>query len=289
MRDPPGLAVIRVLRQAAPVHAEKVGDPAERPLDLSIDVGPGHAAERGRLLRQQGLEAQSLPERQLRPPSAGTLDQEPRAQSRQGHDQRPRPYDVPSVQGPQRGLLVSQDAARREPARVEPPSPELPLVEHVGGPAPVDDGKRGRRLSTEHPDRERRCPGPLGLEAGQAPAHDPMPEVGLRPAVHRHARSASDEGDRFRVREEAPRPVAKERHEQHDAVLRQGRHVVQQARHRPAREIGHVNAVAVPREIVSRGRLQVLVDLRGPGDHHRAPRPRLERERGLERRSPLRR
>src|SRR6185312_13477484 len=152
-------------------------------------------------------EAEPLAQRYLRPAPPRALDQQPGAEEREGDDQGARAHDVPSVQVPQRGVLVSHDAPGREPARAETPAPELALVEHVRGAAPFDDGKRPRPLTPEDSHRQLGRPRALAHEAGEAPAHDPVSQMGLRPAVHRYTRSAGDERHGLRIGEEASRLI----------------------------------------------------------------------------------
>src|SRR6266542_7070883 len=63
VRDLGGLAVRGELCQAAPIDLEEVDDPAKALLDLAIHIGRQDPAERSRLLRQKGLEAQLVFER----------------------------------------------------------------------------------------------------------------------------------------------------------------------------------------------------------------------------------
>ena len=65
VRDARHAGVVGELGQTAPVRPEEIGDPAKRPLDLAVDLGRRQAAERGRLLRQECLEAQPLGQQQL--------------------------------------------------------------------------------------------------------------------------------------------------------------------------------------------------------------------------------
>jgi len=89
VRDPGGPAVVRVLGEVAPVHSEQIGDPAQRALDLSIDVRGRDTAEGRNLLRQQGLELESLAEEHLGAAPSGPLEQEPDGeQERAEHESR---------------------------------------------------------------------------------------------------------------------------------------------------------------------------------------------------------
>ena len=168
------------------------------------------------------------------------------------------------------------------------PAAKLADVEDVRGALAVDDGHVPRRLSPENTQPELRRLRPLGLEACETAPHDAMTEVGLRPAVDGDVRGPGDERYRFRIGEEAPRPITKQRHEEDNAVLGQAGDRVQQLRHRQSRQIGEGDPVAVAPEVLDGGRLQVTIDLRCPRDHDHLPEARIDLEGGLERRAPLR-
>src|SRR4029450_1710933 len=114
----------------------------------------------------------------------------------------------------------------RKSILADAPAAKLADVENVRGAPAVDDGHVPRLLSPENTQPELRSLRPLGLEACETAPHDAMTEVGLRPAVDGHVRGSGDERYRFRIGEEASRPIAEQGHEEDSAVLGQAGHRV---------------------------------------------------------------
>ena len=155
------------------------------------------------------------------------------------------PRHIASIERPQGRVLIPHDASMRESILADAPAAKLADVEDVRGALAVDDGHVPRRLSPENTQPELPGLRPLGLEACETAPHDAMTEVGLRPAVDGDVRGPGDERYRFRIGEEAPRPITKQRHEEDNAVLGQAGDRVQQLRHRQSRQIGEGDPVAV--------------------------------------------
>src|ERR1700730_5624110 len=116
------------------------------------------------------------------PPSARPLTEEPSHENRDAEDQHSSD-DVPAVEPPQRGALVSDDAAWGKPALTDAPALELPAIEQIAGRPLVNDGKALRFFPPE--DAQGKVSGlrSLRLLVEEPSSHDAMPKIRFRPAV----------------------------------------------------------------------------------------------------------
>jgi len=225
----------------------------------------------------------AFPQRFLGKPPPARLKQQRDDERRLQDDDRDHGENLLAVPLPQGQLPEADDRAGRQSRFVQPPSPQLPPVDHEGLGLDLL-GRQTFRRSTRQ-DAQANAGGRRadGHEAVHVAADDPLTEVGLVDAIHGGSGSIGNSCRQVARDEALTRSVLEDREIDHDGALRLASELVQQLRQRQARQIGHLEPVGVGPQLFAGRRLPALVEVPGPGHHDDLPGIRLQSQRQLQR------